>query len=106
MELDGAAQHVYGTLAVLAVVPTPPYTTTSPGRLLRCTFTPSRAALHTPVSRHAPTGPMNTAMFAQISGREVACSTCQLGGALVAAGGMARMCVGDYCGAFVWLRWS
>ena len=63
-------------------------------------------ALHTPVSRHAPTGPANKAMRAQISRSEVARSTCQLGGTLMAEGGMACMRVGDCCGAYVWWRWS
>ena len=62
--------------------------------------------VHTPVSHHAPTGPANTATRAQISWREVACSTCQLGGALVTEGGMVRVCVGDCRGAYVWWRWS
>jgi hypothetical protein len=89
-----AISSLHTSLIVLDVDPIPPHTTTDPGRLLRCTFTPSRAALLTPVSRHAPTGPTNMATRAQISGREVACSMRQL----------ACVCVGRDA-MIAWMCW-
>jgi hypothetical protein len=46
----------------------PPHTT-SPGRVRNHCFAPTRDALHTPVSRHAPTSPLCSATRVQNSGR-------------------------------------
>jgi hypothetical protein len=46
----------------------PPHNT-SPGRVRSHTLAPSREALHTPVSRHAPTRPLRSATRVQNSGR-------------------------------------
>jgi hypothetical protein len=55
----------------------PPHTT-RPGRVLRNSLAPTRAALHTRISRHAPTRPRCAATRPHTSGRPVARSTAQL----------------------------
>ena len=66
---------------------TPPYTTQT-GRVPSHSFAPARAALHTPVSRHAPTRPLCWATRAQISTRARTCWTAQAFAALQSAGGI------------------
>jgi hypothetical protein len=74
----------------------PPHTT-SPGRVRSQSFALCREALHTPVSRHAPTSPLCSATRAQNSGRattrEVAhLATARVVGAMLRHGG-ACVCV-------------
>jgi hypothetical protein len=64
--------------------PCPPHTT-SPGRVRRNSVAPTRAALHTRISRRAPRTPLYFATRAHTSGREVARSTAQLGSSSSAA---------------------
>jgi hypothetical protein len=63
--------------------------------VLRNSFAPTRAALHTRISRHAPTSPRCAATRAHTSGRPVVRSTAQLARAQVLArvAGGAMVCV-------------
>jgi hypothetical protein len=73
-------------------VPTPeeiPPHTTSPGRVLRKSFAPTREALHTLIGCHAPKTPLCLATRAHTSGREVARPTAQLARARVLGGAIA-----------------
>jgi hypothetical protein len=80
----------------------PPHTT-SPGRVLRNSFAPTRGALHTLISRHAPTSPRCAATRAHTSGRPVARSTAQLASSwaavLVVGVAMVCVCVGVWVGS-------
>jgi hypothetical protein len=80
----------------LTTPPLDPPHTTSPGRVLRNSFAPNRAALHTRISLHAPTSPRCTATRAHTSGRPVARSTVQLASSSGAARGVAMvLCCGE-----------
>jgi hypothetical protein len=66
--------------------------------VLRKSFAPTRAALHTRIRRHAPTSPRCAATRAHTSGRPVARSTAQLASSwaavvVVVGGSMVRVCV-------------
>jgi hypothetical protein len=65
---------------------TNPLHTTSRRRVRSQSFAPTRDALHSPVSRHAPASPLCSATRAQNSGRAVARWTAQLADARVVGG--------------------
>mmetsp|Transcript_25422 Transcript_25422/g.40641 ORF Transcript_25422/g.40641 Transcript_25422/m.40641 type:complete len:200 (+) Transcript_25422:210-809(+) len=71
----GSSRHTSLTTSSSSV--SPPHTT-RPGSVLRNSFAPAHAALHTSISRHAPTSPRCPATMAHISEREVARYTAQL----------------------------
>jgi hypothetical protein len=64
--------------ALRSPAPVCPPHTTSRRRVPRNSFAPTRAALHTPSSHHAPTSPLHAALRAHASGSETARSTAQL----------------------------
>jgi hypothetical protein len=74
----------------------PPHSTI-PGKTRSHSFAPARAAMYTPVRRHAPTSPLNAATRAHTSRRETVRSTLHLARARVEGGATMGACYVDVC---------